>query len=67
MSRDMTPDMQSGVYEEVARLASAGKLKVKVEKTFPLAQAGQAQALSEQGHTEGKIVLIVNEAKANRK
>jgi NADPH:quinone reductase-like Zn-dependent oxidoreductase len=67
MSRDMTPDMQSGVYEEVARLASAGKLKVKVEKTFPLAQAGQAQALSEQGHTEGKIVLIVNEVKANRK
>ena len=67
MSRDMTPDMQSSVYEEVARLATTGKLKVKVEKTFPLAQAGQAQALSEQGHTEGKIVLIVNEAKANRR
>ena len=49
------------------KLKTPLELKVKVEKTFPLAQAGQAQALSEQGHTEGKIVLIVNEVKANRK
>ncbi len=67
MSRDMTPDLQSGVYEELATLATSGKLKVKVEKAFPLAQAGQAQELSQQGHTEGKIVLIVDEGKANRR
>jgi NADPH:quinone reductase-like Zn-dependent oxidoreductase len=65
MSRDAV--VQRSVYEEVATLASTGKLKVKVEKTFPLAQAAQAQELSEQGHTEGKIVLIVDEAKANRR
>jgi NADPH:quinone reductase-like Zn-dependent oxidoreductase len=59
--------MPRSVYEEVTTLARTGKLKVKVEKTFPLVQAGQAQGLSEQGHTEGKIVLIVNEAKANRR
>jgi NADPH:quinone reductase-like Zn-dependent oxidoreductase len=65
MNRDAV--VQRSVYEEVAKLASTGQLKVKVEKTFPLTRAGQAQELSEQGHTEGKIVLIVNEAKANRK
>jgi NADPH:quinone reductase-like Zn-dependent oxidoreductase len=54
------------VYEEVGSLASAGKLRVKVERSFPLARAAEAQQLGEQGHTEGKIVLIVNTAKANR-
>jgi NADPH:quinone reductase-like Zn-dependent oxidoreductase len=67
MSRNAVPGQQKGLYEEVSTLATTGKLKVKVEKTFPLAQAAQAQELGEQGHTEGKIVLIVNEAKANRK
>jgi NADPH:quinone reductase-like Zn-dependent oxidoreductase len=67
MSRDAVPGMQSSLYEEVSTLARTGKLKVKVDKTFPLAQAGRAQELGEQGHTEGKIVLIVDAAKANRK
>jgi NADPH:quinone reductase-like Zn-dependent oxidoreductase len=67
MSRNATPDMQRTLIEEVSSLATAGKLKVKVEKTFPLAEAAQAQELSEQGHTEGKIVLIANQAMANRK
>ncbi len=67
MSRNAAPGTQRGLYEEVAALANSGKLMVKVEKTFPLAQAAQAQQLSEQGHTEGKIVLIVDAAKANRK
>jgi NADPH:quinone reductase-like Zn-dependent oxidoreductase len=67
MSRDAVPGMQRNLYEEVGMLASTGKLKVKVEETFPLAQAGRAQELGERGHTEGKIVLIVNAAKANRK
>jgi NADPH:quinone reductase-like Zn-dependent oxidoreductase len=67
MSRDALPGTQRALYEEVGMLASTGKLRVKVEKTFPLAQAGQAQELSEQGHTEGKIVLIVDGSKAHRK
>jgi NADPH:quinone reductase-like Zn-dependent oxidoreductase len=67
MSRDAQPGMQSSVLQEVGTLASTGKLKVKVDKTFPLAQAAQAQELSQQGHAEGKIVLVVDQAKANRK
>lgn len=55
------------IYDEVGALAAAGKLKVKVEQSFPLEQAGQAQALGAKGHTEGKIVLIVDGGKANRK
>jgi NADPH:quinone reductase-like Zn-dependent oxidoreductase len=67
MSRDATSGLQRSWYEEISTLASSGRLKVKVESTFPLVQAGQAQQLSEQGHTEGKIVLIVDSSKANRK
>jgi NADPH:quinone reductase-like Zn-dependent oxidoreductase len=55
------------IYDDVGSLAATGKLKVKVEKTFPLDQAAQAQALGAQGHTEGKIVLIVDGGQANRK
>jgi NADPH:quinone reductase-like Zn-dependent oxidoreductase len=50
----------------VGRLANEGKVKFKVDRTFPLEQAGAAQELSREGHTEGKIVLIVETAKANR-
>jgi NADPH:quinone reductase-like Zn-dependent oxidoreductase len=55
------------VFEEVGRLADSGKLTVFVDKTFPLAQAGDAQVLSEQGRTQGKIILIVDPAHANEK
>jgi NADPH:quinone reductase-like Zn-dependent oxidoreductase len=60
-------DTQRAVFDEVALLASTGKLRVKVEQTFPLAAAAAAQQLGEQGHTEGKIVLIVNASQANRR
>src|ERR1700690_598917 len=66
LSRGTAFETQRSVFEEVELLATTGKLRVKVEKTFPLAQAAEAQQLGEQGHTEGKIVLIVNAAKANR-
>jgi NADPH:quinone reductase-like Zn-dependent oxidoreductase len=55
------------VFEEVGRLASAGKLDVYVDKTFPLAQAGEAQLYSEQGRTQGKISLIVDPKHAEQK
>lgn len=38
-------------------LIEAGKLKVNVERVFPLAEAAEAQALNRAGHTRGKIVL----------
>ena len=39
-------------------LASQGKFDVEVSERFPLARAADAQRLSEEGHTRGKIVLI---------
>lgn len=44
---------------ELAALADAGKLSVHVDRVFPLAEAGAAQALSQEGRTRGKIVLSV--------
>jgi NADPH:quinone reductase-like Zn-dependent oxidoreductase len=67
VGRASAADVPRSVYDEVGSLAAAGKLAMKVDKSFPLDQAGQAQAFGEQGHTEGKIVLIVDAAKANRK
>ena len=55
------------VFEEVGKLADAGKLNVYIDKTFPLAQAGDAQLYSEQGRTQGKVSLIVDAAHANEK
>jgi NADPH:quinone reductase-like Zn-dependent oxidoreductase len=39
-------------------LASQGKFDVEVSERFPLVRAADAQRLSEEGHTRGKIVLI---------
>jgi NADPH:quinone reductase-like Zn-dependent oxidoreductase len=38
----------------------AGQLKVHVEKSFPLAQAGEAQQAVEHHHHPGEFVLSVN-------
>jgi NADPH:quinone reductase-like Zn-dependent oxidoreductase len=43
----------------VLDLYRAGRLSVRVERTFPLAEAGLAHALGEKGRTSGKIVLTV--------
>ncbi len=50
---------------QLNQLIDAGQLTMKVERTFPLAQAGQAQELDHAGHAEGKIILVITEA-ANR-
>jgi len=44
---------------EITTLIDAGKVKPNVDAVFPLAEAGKAQALGEQGHTRGKIVLQI--------
>lgn len=44
---------------ELAALADAGQLTVHVDRVFPLAEAGAAQVLNQEGRTRGKIVLIV--------
>ena len=45
----------------LASLADDGRLNVTVARTFPLAEAAEAQRLSERGHTRGKIVLEIGD------
>jgi NADPH:quinone reductase-like Zn-dependent oxidoreductase len=45
--------------EEIGGLIDAGKIKVVIEREFPLAEAKAAHALSESGRARGKIVLRV--------
>jgi NADPH:quinone reductase-like Zn-dependent oxidoreductase len=42
----------------VAELAEAGRLEVRVARTFPLEQAAAAQRLLAEGHAPGRIVLV---------
>jgi NADPH:quinone reductase-like Zn-dependent oxidoreductase len=48
-----------GQLAEIAALIDAGKVKVKVARTFPLAQAGDAHRFLENDHPNGKVVLLV--------
>ena len=43
---------------ELARLAGQGRLRVVVDRTFPLENAADAHRLSMGGHVSGKIALI---------
>lgn len=45
----------------LARLADEGKHTVHVTRTFPLAQAAEAQAFVRNGDTMGKVVLVVGQ------
>ncbi|MFI6096580.1 NADP-dependent oxidoreductase [Lentzea sp. NPDC051213] len=45
--------------EAIAALVERGALKVHVDATFPLEDAGKAHTLGETGRTQGKIVLEV--------
>jgi NADPH:quinone reductase-like Zn-dependent oxidoreductase len=45
--------------EAVVELAEAGKLSVRVARSFPLDQAADAQRLLAEGHSGGKIVLTI--------
>jgi NADPH:quinone reductase-like Zn-dependent oxidoreductase len=45
--------------EAITALVESGALRVHVDATFPLEEAGQAHALGETGRTRGKIVLEV--------
>ncbi|MGD1879040.1 MAG: NADP-dependent oxidoreductase [Kiloniellaceae bacterium] len=44
---------------EVGRLLDAGKVRVAIDSTFPLADARKAHERASQGHIQGKIVLAV--------
>jgi len=53
-------DNAERALEEAARLYSDGALDLRIEKTFPMAQIGEAHALSAEGHVTGKLVITVN-------
>lgn len=44
---------------ELARLVDKGVLQIEVARMFPLAEAAEAQRLSQQGHVRGKVVITV--------
>jgi len=45
----------------VVELADAGKFKVFVDETYSLADAAKAWAKSREGHTRGKLIVVVSE------
>ncbi len=45
--------------EELAALVADGRLRPHVAETFPLAEAGRAHEVGEQGRTTGKLVLRI--------
>ena len=52
--RPSTPDLTT-----LAGLVDAGRLRVHVERTFPLAEAAEAQRVVQVGHVRGKVVLEI--------
>lgn len=47
------------LLQTFARLIDEGQVKVAIEKTFPLSDAGEASAHSKSGHGRGRVVLNV--------
>jgi NADPH:quinone reductase-like Zn-dependent oxidoreductase len=50
----------AALMQRVEELAVAGKLSMHVSRTFPIEQAAAAQEYNRQGHTEGKVILIMS-------
>ena len=51
---------QRKILEAGASLIDAGKLTIKTSFTFPLIEAAKAHRQIEEGHTTGKIVLLID-------
>lgn len=47
--------------EEVSQAINAGKVAPVIQERFPLEDAAKAQAVLEEGHVTGKLVLVVND------
>jgi NADPH:quinone reductase-like Zn-dependent oxidoreductase len=45
--------------EAMARLVDAGRLKIHVDRVFPMTEIAAAHALLEAGHLKGKLVVTV--------
>ncbi len=58
--RILTVDPRADDARELVKLAESGQLTPHIENTFALAQAADALALSEAGHTRGKLIIQVS-------
>jgi NADPH:quinone reductase-like Zn-dependent oxidoreductase len=54
-----TVEANGGELDEIAGLITAGKVKPHVAKTYRLDQASEALGAVENGHSVGKVVLII--------
>jgi NADPH:quinone reductase-like Zn-dependent oxidoreductase len=52
--------VEPAAVADVARQIAAGELTVPIAARYPLADAAEAQRLSDSGHAGGKIVLTVD-------
>ena len=63
--RSKTPEEKGKLLNELVEKTwckfESGEMKVKIYKTFPLAQADDAQQVLYRGENVGKVVLIVKE------
>jgi NADPH:quinone reductase-like Zn-dependent oxidoreductase len=55
---DPGTEIRDAARAELARLAGAGRLRVVVAATYPLADAADAHRQISTGHTTGKLVLL---------
>jgi len=57
--KEVAYDLRPDLLDRVAELADSGALRANVHTVLPLAQAADAQRVSETGHARGKIVLAI--------
>lgn len=55
---DPGTQIRNAARAELVRLAGEGAIKVRVSRTFPLAEAAEAHRFVAEGHPSGKVVLI---------
>jgi NADPH:quinone reductase-like Zn-dependent oxidoreductase len=60
-SGGLGPERAWHALAEAAELIEAGRFRLPVAQTFPLADIAEAHRISEGGHPRGKLVLIVSE------
>jgi NADPH:quinone reductase-like Zn-dependent oxidoreductase len=60
-SGGLGPERAWHALAEAAELIEAGRFRLPVARTFPLADIAEAHRISESGHPRGKLVLIVSE------
>lgn len=46
--------------QRVGELAARGKLRINVDREMPLVEAAEAQELNRKGHTQGKLILVID-------